>query len=134
MYPNECEINSTKKEPGMHSIQQYVWRKNRRVGLLMAVKVGERVFIAGSKVNLKKGDKFDVQRANEIALDRISATHADNRTTRVASSLRDDLLKFKNRCMRYFKTENISMPECGPKSIEFDNAAELVAEIIHGLG
>jgi len=98
--------------PDAHSITEFVYRKKQRVGVLLAVKINGTVYVAGSKTNLTLGDKFDRERALSIAWDRVQVSRS-GRQTKLAASFGDELLQFKNRCLRFFRTNDIVMPECG---------------------
>lgn len=97
------------------SIHQYVHgrgsRKNQHVGVLLAVRDKEDgpVIVTGSKVNLTHGDKFNPETALGIAWDR-QTTVERGRPNRIASSMEKDLKRFKDRCKRYFRTDDIHIP------------------------
>lgn len=99
-----------------NTICQYVRRKQQRVGLLMAYKdkdkENDRVIIVGAKVNLKAGDRFNPVFARDLTLHRIEATES-GRKTHVPASFKHDLVKFAARCRKFFKTDNLVLPEVG---------------------
>ena len=96
----------------MDAIHQFVHgrgsRKAQHVGVLLAVNHNGTVLITGSKVNLKRvegktPDRFSPKTALELAWDRQWKVISEGRPNRLASSMKDDLRRFEDRCRRYFK-------------------------------
>lgn len=86
-------------------MHQYVRDKNNNpVGLMIAKKVNEFVFITGSRVNIKAGDKFDKVIAMNIAKGRMECLiEGDGAVNTIAENMRHDMIKFTNRVCRYFQ-------------------------------
>jgi hypothetical protein len=98
----------------MNMIHQFIKgtgsRKHINVGVLIGYKQGESVYISGSKANLSKGDKFDKTTGIELAKKRLCNLDS-GRPVKIAASMEKPLEKFKTRCQKYFKTEQIVSPE-----------------------
>lgn len=93
-------------------LKQYIKRRRGgrdvHAGVMLAVKTCDNVHIAWSKCKLK-ADKFDKDLGTEIARGRLRGTLEDGRKFHaVPNSIRDDMAKFFDRCMVYYKVE----PEC----------------------
>ena len=99
------------------SICEFVRRNGQRVGVLLGVRTPNGVIVTGSKVNLTMGDRFDRERALEIAWDRVAVTK-NGRKTKVASSMAVQLEGFADRCRRFFKTDELNLPELSNKEKE----------------
>lgn len=86
-------------------MHQYVRDEdNNPVGIMIAKKVNDTVFITGSHVNIKAGDKFDKNIAMEIAVGRMEyVINGVEVVNYIAHNMRDDTAKFTYRVARYFK-------------------------------
>lgn len=113
-----------------NNICEFVRRNGQRVGVLLGVSTPNGVIVTGSKVNLTKGDRFDRERALEIAWDRVAVTK-NGRKTKVASSMAVQLEGFADRCRRFFKTNELNLPELSSK--EPKSIAKMERSIFSGL-
>lgn len=90
-------------------IKQFVKKGNRKVGVLVTF-VNDyhgQVGIGWSKAH-SKFDKFDKNRAEEIALDRaIKMKDFDEAPV----SLKKDMKKFVKRCQKYYKDKSLPQLE-----------------------
>ena len=97
-----------------YNISQVVYGRNRSkgpVGILLGAKYDDGVLVTGSKANISHGDQFNKDDGLSIAWDRQNTVRNKNRRNRLARSMSHDLERFANRCERYFRTENIHVPE-----------------------
>lgn len=86
-------------------MHQYVRDKNNNpVGLMIAKKIDDTVFITGSRVNTKAGDRFDKTVAMRIATGRMECViEGDTNVNTIAENMRHDMIKFCSRARRYFQ-------------------------------
>lgn len=94
-------------------IYQYVRdRKGQLVGVLMANRFGDKVYITGSKVNLAAGDVFNKQFGIQLAQRRFEKMKEDAEYVPrpLPHSFRQDIDVFVNRCKRYFKDCTVFSP------------------------
>jgi hypothetical protein len=73
-------------------------RKNNPNGVVVATKYRGGVRFGWSKTNTKAGDKFDLAKGREIALERAF----NNDVTPVPHSIANDYTDMVNRSVRYF--------------------------------
>jgi len=87
-------------------------RKTQRVGVLLATREHqEKVIITCSKVNSNSEDIFDKEFAIELANNRYNAIIREERDNIAPRSFKKALEVFEVRCRRYFKTDDIDVPE-----------------------
>ena len=68
---NTTEQTTPEVEFSAEPIFEYVKdRHNQKVGVIAAVKIGDKVMISHSRANTSRGDKFDRKRGLDIAIDR----------------------------------------------------------------
>jgi hypothetical protein len=85
-------------------ISEKIVLRGRKVGMFLGKRIGDEAFVTFSLCNLSK-DKFDKERAIEIALDRC---HKFNEKKEVPVSIKKKYKNFVERCFRYFKTCEIN--------------------------
>ena len=95
-------------------MHQYVRdKRNNPVGLMIAKKIGDIVYITGSRVNAKAGDAFDKKVAMCIATGRMERViEGDTNVNIIAENMRHDMIRFSDRVLRYFQVdpENVIPP------------------------
>ena len=74
--------------------------RKQKVAVIVGTKDNEGIIRIGwSRANINAGDRFNKERALDIALDRMKATEM----VPVPPSIVDDVISFQDRCQRYFK-------------------------------
>lgn len=91
----------------MNQIHQYVRRGNKLIGVLVGTKLEDgTVRITASKCNESHGDKFDKKLGLQIAANRSTKPE-----TIIAHSMIPDMIKFVDRCSRYFDVNPTDIQE-----------------------
>lgn len=81
--------------------------KNTNVALLMGSIHEDGVLITTAKANVVAGDVFTKERARHIVMERANKYELYDEVTIIPKSLIPAVVKFEERCERYFKNEQI---------------------------
>ena len=86
--------------------------KTEIVGVLLATRENQgAVIVTGSKANISMGDVFNKEIGLDIAANRYRAVRDEDRENHLPYSFKEALKAFEGRCSRYFRTEEITVPE-----------------------
>lgn len=88
-------------------ITQYIRRKNKVIGLLMAAKTDDGDVVIEYSLCSPK-DRFDKKLAHKIVVDRIQSANSQLERT-LPRSIRKDYTEFVARCERYYKKPKTDM-------------------------
>lgn len=95
-----------------NTLVQYVYRRNKMVGAVTAVRIGDRVGVSASLCKTRL-DEFSKPRAVALATDRALLV-LGGRSCPVAHSLRADIYKMVARASKYFKGMEVVQSEVMP--------------------
>ena len=92
-------------------IFQYVRdSKGKIIGLMLARKIGQDIYIGTSIAAVARGDVFDLDLAYQIADSRILNSQMGLNQLPVHSQYRQDLVKLIGRSIKYFNNDKIVAP------------------------
>ena len=93
-------------------IHEYVKERNKKVGIIAAIAVGDQIRIGWSKTNFKKGDEFDRGEGMRIAIERAKGLQT---APALPSRMRSQMRQFQIRSIRYFQQGMlVTMPIVNP--------------------